>query len=146
MIDDRQNIGKSRVGDWIQIRVGTYRELVDLCCGYLNRVKGDILTGWNIGFDVGYFNAWIKKKFEIKLPLYGYEVFDLADAYKKIRPSLGNRLKEVVVREKMVKPEDMVAKEFHIELYENPATRNQFMRYSKDDVEFCVKLDGFSTT
>ena len=145
MIDMHQNIGKVQTGNWMQIRVGTYRELVDICCGYLDRMKGDILTGWNISFDINYFNAWMKVKFDMELPLSGYEIFDLAEAYKKIRPSLGNRLKEVVVREKLIKPEDMVAKEFHIELYDNPATRSQFMRYNKEDVEFCVKLDrGFT--
>lgn len=148
MFDSLVNeIERRVVGNWIQIRVPTLEILVDLTNGYVRRKMGDVISGWNIGFDISYYNAWVEKAFDKskRLPLAGYEIFDLLGAYKKLRPSLGNRLKEVVVKEGIVKSKDMVAKEFHIELYENVATRPRFMLYNKMDVEYCVKLDrGFN--
>ncbi len=145
MVDTPQKEGKTVEGDWIKIRVTSSKRLAEICSEYLTRVKGDVITGWNISFDIDYFNAWMKANFNTQLPLAGYEVFDLLGAYSKIRSSLGYRLKEVVLKEGIVRREDMVAEQFNIGLYNNAATRNQFMLYSKKDVEYCVQLDrGFT--
>lgn len=149
IVDDRYSSGtvQHQTEDWMVMHVRTPEELVDKAIEYLNFLTPDIVTGWNIRFDIDYTNAWLRKTLKrSRLPLKGVEIFDLLDAYKKIRPSLGNRLKEVVVREGIIKSEDMVAKEFHIEFYLNPDQRDDFILYNKKDVEYCVKLDrGFKS-
>jgi len=114
---------------------------------YLMYIKPDIITGWNIGFDWEYYNAWAKKNLGITLDLqdFGAELFDLYEGYKKAKPDLGFRLKEVVVREGIIRPKDMISESFAIEMYENRETRDDFITYNKKDVEYCVKLDrGFT--
>ncbi len=145
IIYDPDNPSKQHVSDnWIVIRTASIKEIIELSCGYLERIRDELLVGWNIPFDINYFNAFASKNFGLSLPLDGYEIFDLGDAYRNARPSLGNRLKEVVVREGIAKEEDMPMTSFDITYYENPRTRNIFIKYSKKDVEYCVLLDtGF---
>jgi len=113
---------------------------------YLEFIKPDIITGWNIRFDWEYYNAWAKWALHSTLDLQdiGAELFDLLEGYKKAKPDLGFRLKEVVVREGIIRPKDMISESFAIEMYEDKTTRDNFITYNKKDVEYCVKLDrGF---
>lgn len=131
--------------DWMVMHVATPRELTQKVNDYLNHIKGDIITGWNIKFDIDYMEAWLKRENELPLALDGYEIFDLISAYKKVRPSLGNRLKDVIAREGIATEEETVAKEYHVEHYLNLSKRDEFILYNKRDVEYCVKLDrGFT--
>ena len=128
--------------DWLVIRVKTYERFHELALRYLNDLLPDIISGWNINFDVAYWSAWLNHMNFSPLPLYPVEVFDLLEAYNKLRPNLGNTLKEVVLREDIVKEEDMVSKQFQIGMYEDKSQRDRFILYNKNDVEYCIKINS----
>jgi len=145
--DDRviKEVVMNPLPDWIIMHVPTPTHLLGKVIEYLNYMNPDIVTGWNIEFDINYLEAWANSNFHKHIPVgESGEVFDLLEAYRKIRGSLGNRLKEVVVREGILHSEDMVSEFFKVEMYNNRNTRDDFILYNKKDVEYCVKLDtGF---
>jgi DNA polymerase elongation subunit (family B) len=145
VVDERVSVSELETkGNWFTRRVKTPRMLAKLCLDYVNHISPDILTGWNINFDLGYYQAWARYTQMPQLVTDGMEVFDLLQAYKKTRPNVGNELKEVVVREGVVTRDDLVSEAFSIEMYENYQTRDDFILYNKKDVEYCVQLDtGF---
>ncbi len=145
-LDDRvfQQTHTQLEPDWDLVRVINARNLFDLTKQYLDNANPDIISGWNIKFDIDYFQAWAKAKFKETLDLSRCEIFDLLGAYKKIKSSLGNRLKEVVVKEDIIKAVNMVSDTFKIEMYTDKTQRDNFIKYNKKDVEYCVMLaNGF---
>jgi len=130
------------LGDWIKIYCEDEKDVISLTQDYFNRVKPDVITGWNIQFDVGYYQARARR-LKLFTDLRFACVFDLAGGYKFLHKPLGNRLKDVVIEEGIA--EEVVSEEFHIEFWERPETREKFMLYNKKDVEYCVLLDtGFT--
>ena len=147
-VDDRvtEQVVETPLPDWTIIKVPTPGHLLSKLLEYLNFIKADIITGWNISFDTDYLIAWAKKNFKKIIPLGEFEeIFDLLEAYKKSKASMGNRLKEVVVKEGLIRTEDMVSETFKIDMYTDPNQRDNFILYNKKDTEYCVKLNsGFT--
>ena len=129
--------------DWTIIKVPTHLELISCILEYLHYIKPDIVTGWNISFDIDYLQAWAKVNFRKDIfKDESIEIFDLLEAYKKSKSSIGNRLKEVVVKEGVIKAEDMVSETFKVEMYNDPSQRDTFFLYNKKDTEYCVQLNS----
>jgi len=138
MYDPPKPKQKEVVGDWIKIYCGSEKEVLDYTNDYFNRVKPDVISGWNIGFDVGYFQArcrYLKMKSDFSFAC----IFDLCEGYKFLCKRLGNRLKEVVLEEGIAT--EVVSEEFHLEYWEKPELRETFILYNKKDVEYCVEID-----
>lgn len=127
-----------KVGNWLKVYCTSEEQLLRFVMDYFNKVKPDVISGWNVDFDVNYFTARCRY---LKIPVYfDYAcIFDLCQAYKFLRKSLRNRLKEMVIEEGLA--EEVVSEEYHIEFWERPETREKFMLYNKMDVEYCVLVD-----
>jgi DNA polymerase elongation subunit (family B) len=48
---------KEQNGNWIKFYCKTEREVIELTQHYFDKLLPDIISGWNIWFDVGYFQA-----------------------------------------------------------------------------------------
>jgi DNA polymerase elongation subunit (family B) len=129
--------------DWMVRKVTSPGHLLSAILEYLNYMQPDIITGWNISFDIDYLVSWAKYNFKKDIPIgKSEEIFDLLEAYKKSKSSIGNRLKEVVVKEGIIKSEDMVSESFKIDMYTDWKQRDTFILYNKMDTEYCVKLNS----
>ncbi len=130
-----------KTDDWLLIILDVEKDLIRKTIKYLEYIEFDLISGWNVDFDVDYFFARADY-LGIEYNLEGYMNFDLLTFYKKIKyRSLGNRLKDVVIEEKLVESEeDLAASEFSNELYEIKANRPRLITYNFDDVRFCYEI------
>ncbi len=113
-------------------------ELLESLNTYLKQLKPDFITGWNfIRFDWEYLTNRMKQ-FDMELYDTGIQPFDLLDGYAKVYKRLGNRLKEVVLEEKLT--DEVVASEYHNEFY-TAQDKSKFLLYNKKDVEYCFLID-----
>jgi len=129
---------KEVIGNWIKVYCESEKEVLTLTNDYFQRVKPDVISGWNIQFDVGYFQARCRH-LKIKTDFRYACIFDLCGGYKFLCKRLGNRLKEVVIEEGVA--EEVVSEEFHAEFWEDPKQRPLLMLYNKKDVEYCVEIN-----
>ncbi len=119
---------------------------------HLEQCDPDIITGWNVFFDMSYLlNRYtkccngiykklkynIEKKFQ-RIDIEGIVVFDLFTGYKKINPKgissfkLDNvALTELGEQKIEVKLKDLYKNKDYVKL----------LKYNKKDVELCVKLN-----
>ena len=103
-------------------------------------ISPDIITGWNIDFDISYLLARAKKLgLGFDLRDYGCEVFDLLHAYRRIYRQQSYALKYVAVAEGLVKEEDVKQFSDVVSLYKtNPL---EFARYNMNDVRLVKMID-----
>ena len=103
-------------------------------------ISPDIITGWNIDFDISYLLARARKLgLGFDLRDYGCEVFDLLHAYRRIYRQQSYALKYVAVAEGLVKEEDVKQFPDVASLYKtNPL---EFARYNMNDVRLVKMID-----
>ena len=129
--------------DHLVIHVSTERRLFELVCEYLERVAGDVLRNWNVFFDNDYFLARAYRAFGsefgnyVRLVFEKYADFDQLEGYRRIFHKASNQLKDVVVQEGLASEEDVIHEGFR--LYKT--NKELFIRYSKNDVMYCVQID-----
>ncbi len=130
---------KKRMGkDWLLLNFISEESLLEEVFKYLKYIDFDLISGWNVDFDVDYLFARAKY-LGIENDLEGFDKFDLLSFYKKIKNrSLGNRLKDVVIEEGFVEDESQLeAAEFDNKLYELVDLWNVLIKYNFDDVRYC---------
>jgi DNA polymerase elongation subunit (family B) len=137
---DTRNYRKTYSANHEVAGVISEKMLIENVMKYLGSVKPDVISGWNVGWDIDYlYNRGMKLGIRkevmnyIKFPL----MFDMLTAYKKIYGKGSNHLKDVVIEE-------------GVEQYENEiidgrllyyGDRENFIKYNKKDVEYCVLLN-----
>lgn len=118
------------------VKVSSEVDLLMTLKKYLEWIDPDILTGWNIGFDIDYI-VERGKRFGIYFNFDRACIFDLLSGYRQLYKKGGNRLKEVVISEGIAKK--VVSDEFHGEWWTKD--KRMLVLYNKSDVEYCVELD-----
>jgi len=103
---------------------------------YLEKLNPDVLTAWNVDFDLGYIIARAKR-YRIRFDLNGICIFDLLAGYKKLFKKGSNHLKDVVLNEEIA--EEVVSESFHREWWVKD--KRKLVEYNKMDVEYIVKID-----
>lgn len=115
-------------------------DLIRKLQSYFRRVWPDILTGWNIYFDIEYTRNRAKK-YRINFSFEGISFFDSLEGYKKLsNGSLGNRLKEVVLYEKIATKEEMIVDSYRNELWEDPNQHFDLIEYNYLDVKWVFDI------
>jgi len=137
--------------------VPTEEELIKNFASYLDWAKPDVLCGWNIigtrmkpGFDNDYLRNRAAK-IHIDIDIDSSAHFDLLVAYRKTNFKASNRLKDVVLEEGIT--DEVVSDQYEQDLYDKNKgkflsmtrlTKSKipdFIKYSRDDVKYCVEID-----
>lgn len=125
--------------DWLVIRVSQEIRLFELVKSYLERVQPDVLRNWNLYFDLDVLRGR-SKRLGVDLSCIDLSAqFDMLEGYRKIFKKASNYLKDVVIDEGIT--DEVVSAEFNIHLYRDEKQRDSFIKYSCDDVRFCVAID-----
>ena len=127
-------------GEW-KVRVyGSERSLFNFIRKCFELISPDIITGWNIDFDISYLLARAKELgLGFDLRDYGCEIFDLLHAYRRIYRQQSYALKYVAVAEGLAKEDDVKQFSDVASLYKtNPL---EFARYNMNDVRFVKLID-----
>jgi len=152
--------GEERLSDRDDIIIHHYlteREMLDEILKWLTRIGFDVVTGWNINFDVsyllkrfllvssdynllqslspiGYYSYNSKYK---QFSIWGLCIFDLLESYKRIvRNELASFKLDNVAEEEL--------KEHKIEVDVkslDKLPKEKLLEYNKRDVELCVRID-----
>jgi len=132
-----ENTGKFTLNEnHILYKINGEYKLLLMLKKYLEHLDPDVLTGWNIDFDLGYILAR-GKRYKIKFNLKSVCVFDLLSGYKKLYKKGSNHLKDVVIAEEIA--DEVVSEEFHREWWLKD--KMKLVEYNKMDVEYVVKID-----
>jgi len=126
---------KRTKGDWITLFVTDERELLRLLKKIMIRLEPDIITAWNVDFDIGYIKAR-SEKLGVHFDFEGVHIFDLLSAYKKVFSQPSYKLKEIAKIEKI---SDEEVEDISGEIKEH--TIDEIIKYNMTDVEYCVLLD-----
>jgi len=105
----------------------------------LNKLEPDIITGWNIDFDVDYLRArceYLKIPFELE----GVEIFDYLMAYRHLFKASDYRLKHIAVVESIRKKEELIDAQEAIRRYRSGDLK-RFIKYNWDDVDIIKQLE-----
>ena len=146
--------------NWNLEVVATEQELIKKFASYLDWAKPDVLCGWNIigtrmkpGFDNDYLRNRAAK-LHIPIDIDSAAHFDLLVAYRKTNFKASNRLKDVVLEEGIT--DTVVSDQFEMDLYsknrgkflsKTRLTKSEvpdFIKYSMDDVKYCVQINDKS--
>jgi DNA polymerase elongation subunit (family B) len=111
-------------------------DLIKFVNRYIEVASPDVLTGWNVGWDLGYLKDRAKI-LGVSLKFNGTCVFDLYEAYRYMYKRGSNRLKDVVIAEKLT--DKVVAPGFDPKWY--PDNLNKLIEYNKTDVEYCIRIN-----
>lgn len=136
LLDRASNEKETITPDHDLIRVTCEVNLLFALKKYLEWIDPDVLTGWNVDFDIDYL-VERSKKYGVRFNFDGICVFDLLTGYKLLHKKGGNRLKEVVISEDIA--EEVVSEEYHSEWWVK--NKDMLVKYNKADVEYCVELD-----
>ncbi len=118
----------------------TERDLFNFIRKCFELISPDIITGWNIDFDISYLLARAKKLgLNFNLHDYGCEIFDLLHAYRRIYRQQSYALKHVVVAEGLVKEEEV--KKFSDVSSLREVDPLEFARYNMNDVRYVKMID-----
>jgi DNA polymerase I len=130
----KQYFYRSEPENWIVVGFGEEDKMISKFLEYLSKVDPDVISGWNIEFDIRYLKGRCKR-LGIDCDFDRYLTFDLHDGYAKLYHRSG-RLKDIVIEEGL----GLTAPpEFRSEWWEKDF--KQLLRYNKSDVEYCVKLN-----
>jgi len=116
----------------------------DLLCAFsdiIEKIKPDIITGWNIiNFDFIYLKNRFKKLELQWVDEREFEVFDLLEGYKKIFSQPSYTLKRIAEIEGIEKHESIETFKGSIGYYETEDIE-KFVEYNRKDVEYVYEID-----
>jgi DNA polymerase elongation subunit (family B) len=122
--------------DWLIIHTTDENKLLSLTSQYFSRLQPDVITGWNVDFDITYLtNRCIRK--QIPLTFEGSCIFNMIDGYAIIHKRLGNRLKEVAEEDKLMD----IYLEFKQEYWSDPTLRHLGLQANHSHVQVLVIED-----
>lgn len=101
--------------DGVIVFVKSEEDILKFIREYLNYFNPDVITGWNVSFDVDYIMKRAEKK-DLKISLNGVNVFDLLSGYKILNKKGSNALADVVYDEEIA--EKINYKPFTTEFWE----------------------------
>lgn len=125
-----------RAEDWFVVRTTDENKLLQIILDYLNKLHPDVITGWNVNFDITYLTNRCRKK-DLNLNTEGICIFNMIDGYAIIHKRLGNRLKEVAEEDHLLD----IYLEFRQEMWIDPTRRDEGIRANKSHVEVLVIED-----
>ena len=105
---------------------------------FLTTEDPDVISGWNVFWDLDYLRSRAKK---FGIDDLGFErclQFDLLRACRRVLGKGSYSLKDFVIDDGIAT--EVVAEEFHYEMYEEDIRK--FIEYSKNDVMYCVQIDS----
>lgn len=123
----------------LYIHVTTENDLFFIFSLLLSRINPDIITGWNIKFDIDYLVARAKE-LDFPISLDGIEIFDYLEAYRSTFKLKDYRLKVVAISEGIRKREEVIMFNEALEHYEN-GNIERFIQYNWDDVDIVKQLE-----
>jgi len=108
---------------------------------YYDKVKPDVAGGWNVDFDINYLQKR-GKMFNIKFNFEGISPYDFLAGYDMLsNRKLGKRLKDVVINEGIESEDNLVASEYHNELWEDESQHKDLVIYNKNDVKYTLIIN-----
>ncbi|MBU2613801.1 DNA-directed DNA polymerase [Patescibacteria group bacterium] len=122
--------------DEFVLRVKKEVDIIRLLKDIIEKINPDVLTGWNVNFDIEYLITRAKK-YGIYIGFDGICIHDLLSSYRRLYKKGSNRLKDVVIEEGIT--QDVVSKEYHKEWFERD--KEKLIEYNRADVKYCVQLD-----
>jgi len=134
LLDDE--VGKERRDGHLIMKFREEANLLSAFRNYLGNLNPDVVTGWNVDFDVNYLTVRAKMH-GIHLDWSPCCIFDMLSAYQKIYQKGSNKLKEVAFSERLcdeIEPEVVYA-----DLWEND--REGLVQRNKRHTEWCARLD-----
>lgn len=120
----------TREGSWVVIHVPTEKQLLQAACDLLDEMSPDVLTGWNIDFDVEYLEAR-SEAHKLRLPLSGTCVFDLLSGYRKLYRRKSYRLKDIVIDEGITTEDEPKVDYGKLWEEDKPGLLNRNLRHTK---------------
>jgi len=141
LLDQRYKVKKMNK-NWHIFGIKSEKQLLDQINNWYWKKWVDVLGGWNIKFDTTtIINR--AKKIGYKIDFPGTSDFDIQEAHKiSSNKSLGRRLKEVALAEGLATEEEMIATEYHNDLWEDKDLHLDLAKYNMDDVKYCVMLNN----
>ena len=122
--------------DWLILHTTDENKLLSTISQYFTRVQPDVITGWNVGFDIEYLkNRCLRKS--IPLSFEGSCVFNMIDGYAIVHKRLGNRLKEVAEEDGLMD----IYLEFKQEYWSDPTKRHLGLKANHSHVQVLVIED-----
>jgi len=145
LIVDQRNRKEWWSPDHLVWYIPTEKELFDKLASYLEYTQPDVIRGWNIFFDLDYLrgpyigsNGGRARVLAKDLSVIDHSAhFDQLEGYRHIFRKSSNHLKDVAVDEGFAEPGDIIA-DGRL-LYDS--NRDTFIKYSHDDVKYCVQID-----
>ena len=133
---------KNKLVRWSEDHYVLYsKNEIDLIVNFLkmlDRFQPDILTGWNVNFDMKVLRN-VCRKFKLRYNFRVFDIFNLQAGYKKLFKRKSYRLKDVAVYEGIADEHPMEFEEA-LEHYLN-GNYDVMVSYNYDDVDYCVKID-----
>ena len=139
IVDNKENMEWRTIytpNDWLVVRTTDEDKLLLFASSYFSRVQPDVITGWNIDFDITYLTNRCLRK-QIPLTFEGSCIFNMIEGYAIIHKRLGNRLKEVAEEDKLMD----IYTEFKQEMWSDPARREEGINANKSHVQVLVIED-----
>ena len=126
-------------GGWVLEFFASESDLLLAASERLARCWFDILTGWNVGFDVRYLRARADL-LSIPLSFEGTQIVDMLEAYKKVFKRESYILKDVAVAEGILGEDEVMFAPEAIELYKKGDVM-AMAEYNKKDVYIVKKIE-----
>jgi len=134
---------KHRIVRWSDSHYIVYssseRDLIINILKTLDILQPDIITGWNINFDIRVLRN-ICKKFRLRYNFRMFDIFDMESGYRKLFKRKSYRLKDIAVYEGIADEHPMEFEEafkFYLD-----GDYDVMASYNHDDVRYCVEIDG----
>lgn len=126
--------------DHLIIYVMKERDLLQLLNAYLSQISPDVVSGWNIDFDINYI-VTRAAQYGIKFPFKSRGIcpFDLLGAYKILNKKGSNQLRDVLYEEGIAKR--IGYEPFKTEFWE-AEDKTRGILANKSHVEGCVEIDN----
>lgn len=134
LLDDFGFVGGE--DNWVVVRCPAEEKLLKCVVGVLEQENYDVLTGWNVEFDLGY----LRKRCEVmgvELDLDSSCELDLLTAYRSLYRQKSYRLKDVVVAEGIAAELEPVVD--YADLWDNH--REELLLRNLRHVTWCYDLD-----
>lgn len=125
--------------NWIVIKLNKEEDLLYTLSLLIAKLQPDILTGWNIDFDIGYLKARCQT-LNIPFKLDGIEIFDMLEAYRITFKQDSYRLKHIAIVEGILKEEEIMNAQEAYQAYLNNDIET-FIEYNFHDVYIVKELE-----
>jgi DNA polymerase I len=125
------NTAVQKYDDWTLTFINNEDELIKTFLKMYMKAQPDIITGWNISFDINYLSARVKR-LGYDISFVNSQIFDMLDSFRNIYKRPSYKLKVIAVDEGFTNT---------FETFNMNMTPEVMSRYNMNDVKYLIMLD-----